>query len=165
MQWKEKLKKETEELIIFIQLLCFLFLIWFFCKVQYRTKIIYCKNIFSHCLIIEKKTNDVQIFVLRSGQSEPVGWRVHKRPPPAQPHQAQNCGNGCSRGSTLRHFEAAQGFPRLRLQNPQQISGKVAPRKSNCLFLPTKPKLSHLWARRNFNSDTQNEGWIYFSVP
>lgn len=61
--------------------------------------------------------------VHRPGTHEPAGRRVHQRAPAAQSHQVEDRGNGRGRRPPLRHIPAAQGFARLRVENPQPVPG------------------------------------------
>lgn len=55
------------------------------------------------------------------GPGESTRRGFHQRAPVAQPHPPQDRGDGSPRDPALRDFQAAQGLPRLRFQNPLQV--------------------------------------------
>ncbi|GBO35210.1 hypothetical protein AVEN_49966-1, partial [Araneus ventricosus] len=59
-----------------------------------------------------------------SRSRESARWSVHKRATPSQPRPAQNRRDGRCRSPSLRHQPATPGFTRMRLQDPQPLSGK-----------------------------------------
>ncbi|GFY37448.1 uncharacterized protein TNIN_492621 [Trichonephila inaurata madagascariensis] len=53
---------------------------------------------------------------------EPAGRRIREWPAPPGRSPAEDSGAGPPRGPALRHQQAAEGFPRMRLQDLGKVS-------------------------------------------
>ena len=58
-----------------------------------------------------------------SGESEPAGRGLHQRQAFAKSNTAEDHRDGGGGGEAVRDQQAAEGQPRLRLQDPQQVPG------------------------------------------
>ncbi|GBM65418.1 hypothetical protein AVEN_214887-2-1, partial [Araneus ventricosus] len=54
---------------------------------------------------------------------ESAGRRIRERPAPPGRGPAEDSGAGPPRGPALRHQQAAESLPRMRLQNTRKVSG------------------------------------------
>lgn len=62
-------------------------------------------------------------YICRTGSREPTGRCVHQRPSITEPYPFEDRRDGSGRRQAVRHIETAQGLTRLRLEDPESISG------------------------------------------
>ena len=64
-----------------------------------------------------------QLSVPGARQGQPDGRRVHQRSPPAQPCETEDHRDGRGRSSPVCDQSSAEGEPRVRVEDPEQVPG------------------------------------------
>lgn len=65
----------------------------------------------------------LRCYLCRTGSREPAGRCVHQRPSITEPYSFEDRRDGSGRYQAVRHIEAAEGVSRMRIQNPEPVSG------------------------------------------
>lgn len=67
--------------------------------------------------------NELHYYFCRTGSREPAGRCVHQRPSITESYSFEDRRDGSGRYQAVCHIETAEGISRMRIQNPEPISG------------------------------------------
>lgn len=62
-------------------------------------------------------------YFCRTGSREPAGRRIHQRPSITEPYSFEDRRDGSGRHQAVRHIETAEGVTRMRIEDPESVSG------------------------------------------